>query len=475
MLHHGDQLEISKEALNAVQHCRSFLDSVLAGEDVQIYGINTGFGSLCNITISKKELGKLQVNLVRSHACGVGEKIGVEMVKAILLLKIIGLSKGYSGVSLETINRLVYFYNKGIYPVIYEMGSLGASGDLAPLAHLSLPLIGEGEVWFQGEVVSTDQVLKNNGLSGITLQSKEGLALLNGTQFSTAHLLQSLISAEKILNVASLTAAFSLEAFNCRLSPFNQLLHNLRPHAGQISVAGEILEYLHGSNIGSRKKTSVQDPYSFRCIPQVHGASYDAFTHAVQVLETEINSVTDNPTVFPDDNDVLSGGNFHAQPIALVLDYLSIAIAEIGNIAERRIYQLINGERSLPDFLSNNPGLESGLMIAQYTAASLVSQNKQYAVPASTDSIVSSAGQEDHVSMAANAGLKCLKICENVKWILAIECICAHQGVEMQKDVRLSEQMRKEHLRFRSIVPHLDQDRYLNNDILLAKDYLFNR
>src|SRR5690606_11820650 len=418
-------IALSEEAKVNIAKCREYLDRKMAQNSDPIYGINTGFGSLYNIKIDSEDLSQLQVNLVKSHACGTGSEVPRAIVKIMLLLKIQSLSYGYSGVQLETVERLIDFYNHDIIPVIYTQGSLGASGDLAPLAHLSLPLIGEGEVWFSGKRVHGREMLSAMNWEPITLQSKEGLALLNGTQFMSAYGVYVLLKACKYTYLADLIGTISLEAFDGRPEPFNDLIHYVRPHKGQVVTAARVLEFLEGSELINRPKQHVQDPYSFRCIPQVHGASKDAIEYVKRVFKTEINSVTDNPNVFVQDDLILSGGNFHGQPLAITLDFLGIALAELGSISERRTYQLISGLRDLPPFLVKKPGLNSGFMIPQYTAASIVSQNKQLATPASVDSIVSSNGQEDHVSMGANAATKVLQIVDNLERILAIELMNA--------------------------------------------------
>lgn len=458
-------VELSEEAKVNIAKCREYLDQKMQNNERPIYGINTGFGSLCNVKVESADLSQLQVNLVKSHACGTGQEVPRAVVKIMLLLKIQSLSYGYSGVQLETVQRLIDFYNHDILPVIYTQGSLGASGDLAPLAHLSLPLIGEGEVWFNGKRVHGRQMLSAMGWQPITLQSKEGLALLNGTQFMSAYGVYVLLKASKYSYLADLIATLSLEAFDGRPEPFNELIHYVRPHKGQVVTAARVLEFLEGSELISRPKEHVQDPYSFRCIPQVHGASKDAIEYARKVFKTEINSVTDNPNVFVQDDMILSGGNFHGQPLALALDFLGIAMAELGSISERRTYQLIAGLRGLPPFLVKSPGLNSGFMIPQYTAASIVSQNKQLATPASVDSIVSSNGQEDHVSMGANAATKALQIVDNLERILAIELMNAAQALEFRRPARTSEFLESFVKSFRMDVPTVDTDRILHHDI----------
>ena len=421
----GLTLEFSEESKINIQKCRDYLDKKMATHDDAIYGINTGFGSLYNIKIEKEDLSKLQENLVKSHACGTGSEVPSEIVKIMLLLKIQSLSYGYSGVQMITVQRLIDFYNNDILPVVYTQGSLGASGDLAPLAHLSLPLIGEGEVNYKGKRVHATEVNKEFGWETIKLQSKEGLALLNGTQFMSAYGSYILLKANKLSYWADLIGAMSLEGFDGRKEPFNELIHMIRPHKGQIVTAQRVLEFLEESEIIAQPKQHVQDPYSFRCMPQVHGASKDAIDYVTKVFKTEINSVTDNPNVFRESDEIISGGNFHGQPLAIALDFLAIALSELGSISERRTYQLISGLRGLPAFLVSNPGLNSGFMIPQYTAASIASQNKQLCSPASVDSIVSSNGQEDHVSMGANAAVKALQVVNKLETILAIELMNA--------------------------------------------------
>lgn len=459
------KLALSDEAKVAIEKCRTYLDTKMASNDEPIYGINTGFGSLCNVKISSENLSQLQENLVKSHACGTGEAVPHEIVKIMLLLKIQSLSYGHSGVQLQTVDRLIDFYNNDILPIIYTQGSLGASGDLAPLAHLSLPLLGEGEVYYDGFRQPASKVLEKMNWKPIILQSKEGLALLNGTQFMSAYGSYILLKAMKFSYFADVIGAISLEAFDGRKEPFNPLIHYIRPHKGQIVTAERILEFLEGSQIIQQPKQHVQDPYSFRCMPQVHGASKDTIDYVKKVFKTEINSVTDNPNIFIESDIIVSGGNFHGQPLAITLDFLAIALSELGSISERRTYQLISGLRGLPAFLVDNPGLNSGFMIPQYTAASIVSQNKQLATPASIDSIVSSNGQEDHVSMGANAATKCLKIMENLERILAIELMNASQAIEFRRPLQSSEFIETFLKSYRDEVPFVKEDRILHYDI----------
>lgn len=466
------KLDLSEEAILNIRKSHDYLQNKIKNNDTPIYGINTGFGSLCDVKISSEHLSKLQENLVMSHACGTGDLVPKTIVKIMLLLKIQSLSYGYSGVQLETVKRLIDFYNEDIIPVIYQQGSLGASGDLAPLAHLSLPLLGHGAVYQGADRVEAAAVLKAKGWDPIVLKAKEGLALLNGTQFMSAYGIYCLLKGYELSYLADLIAAISMDAFNCNMSPFNPLVHMVRPHRGQVKTAAQILEFLSDSEIAASEDKKVQDPYSFRCVPQVHGASKDTLYFVQKTMKTEINSVTDNPNIFVADDLIISGGNFHGQPLAMGLDYLAIAMAELGNISERRTYQLVSGLRDLPAFLVNNPGLNSGFMIPQYTAASIVSQNKQYATPASIDSIVSSNGQEDHVSMGANAATKCYKVIENLHTILSIELMNASQALEFRKPKKSSPFIEAFLESYRNVVPFVAEDRLLASDIHATIDFL---
>ncbi len=423
------KLKLSDSVAQKVAKNRSYLEKVISSSSSAIYGINTGFGSLCDIRISDENLEELQLNLIRSHACGMGDLVPLEVVKIIFLLKIKNLCLGFSGVRLSLIEKMIEYFNHEIYPVIYTLGSLGASGDLAPLAHLSLTLIGEGDVWFGGQIYPAAQILKKLNISPTNLESKEGLALLNGTQFCTAYGVFNLLSAYRIIDWANAISAFSLSAFDCSVKPFDASLHKVRRQFGQISISRRIVSLISEINSYSEISQYVQDPYSFRCIPQVHGASLDLINFFTNTIHNEINAVTDNPTVFDQEDKILSGGNFHAQPIALGLDILAMALSELANISERRIFHLISGKRELPAFLTPNAGLNSGLMIAQYTAAGIVSQNKQLCTPASVDSIVSCNGQEDHVSMGANAATKCYQVVLNTLRVLGIELIVSNQAL----------------------------------------------
>ncbi len=465
-------ISLDDKVIQKVNKCRSFLDSKVEDNSAVFYGINTGFGSLCNKVISKTDLKQLQTNLVKSHACGSGDEIDPIIVKIMILLKIKSLSLGHSGITMNTLNRLVYMFNNNILPVIYEMGSLGASGDLAPLAHLSLGLIGEGYVDYNGKRLKTKNVLNELGLEPIELASKEGLALLNGTQFMSAFAAYSLMKINHLYSWIEKISAISIDAFNCSLDPYNPLIHQVRPHKGQIKVAKKVLELLSDSSISSTKKDNVQDPYSFRCIPQVHGASIEVVERVSKVVELEINSVTDNPTIFPDENLILSAGNFHGQPLALSLDALCISVAELGSISERRIYKLISGQRDLPDFLVANPGLNSGFMIPQYTAASIVSKNKVLCHPASVDSIDSSNGQEDHVSMGSIAAVKLLSIVENVERIVSIELMTSTQAIEFRKPLLTSSELQKLIVEYRKFVNYVDQDVILHDNMQKSLSFI---
>lgn len=467
----GYKLELSKDSEAAILKCRHFLDSKMGDIGRPVYGITTGFGSLCNITVPADELSQLQHNLVMSHACGTGETVRPEIVKLMLLLKVQSLAYGHSGVQLITVQRLIDMFNNEILPVVYQQGSLGASGDLAPLAHLSLPLIGLGEVVYNGEVRDSADVWDEFGWEPIKLQSKEGLALLNGTQFMSAHAVWSLIQAERLSDWADKIGAMSLDAYDGRIEPFFPQVHEVRAHKGQIETAEHFLKLLEGSEIIKQKKVHVQDPYSFRCIPQVHGASKDTIRYVKSVIEIEINSATDNPTVFPDEDLIISAGNFHGQPIAIPMDMLTIALSELSNISERRIYKLISGQRGLPNFLVAKPGLNSGFMIPQYTAASIVSQSKGLCMPASADSIPSSQGQEDHVSMGANAATKLVRVVENTERVLAIELFNAAQALEFRRPLRSSWTIEKIFAGYRKVVPFIEDDCYMHP--LIEKSILF--
>lgn len=472
ILNSNFKLKLADPVRENIEKCRNFLDEKLKSSTNIYYGINTGFGSLCDKVISNSDLEQLQKNLVMSHACGMGDEVDPDVVKLMLLLKIKGLSLGHSGVTLELVDRLILMFNNNILPVIYSQGSLGASGDLAPLAHLSLPLIGMGYIDYNGERKKSSEVLAQLKLSPISLKAKEGLALLNGTQFMSAHAVLAIIRSSNILNWSDTIAAMSIDAFDVGKSPFIDQVHMVRNHPGQLATARNIRLILEGSQLFNKAEKAVQDPYSFRCIPQVHGATKDALNYIMDVVETEINSVTDNPTIFPDDDLIVSAGNFHGQPLALVLDQLCIAIAEIGSISERRVYKLISGQRGLPAFLIADSGLNSGYMIPQYTAASIVSKNKQLCTPASVDTIDSSNGQEDHVSMGANAATKTLEVVENVEKLLAIELLTASRGLDYRKPLKSSEKLEAILADYRKIVPFTDKDTVLYEDMQKSLAYI---
>ena len=454
----GYKLALSDDAKQRINHCREYLDKKMEDVGRPIYGVTTGFGSLCNISIDKENLSQLQKNLVMSHACGTGQRVPKEIARLMLLLKAQSLSYGHSGVQLITVERIIELFNNNIIPVVYEQGSLGASGDLSPLAHMCLPLLGLGEVEIDGEIISGEELMLRMGWEPITLCSKEGLALLNGTQFMAAYGIYSIMNARRLSSWADHIGAMSLDAFDGRIEPFEHNVHAIRPHNGQIETAEAVRNILDGSEIIRQPKQHVQDPYSFRCIPQVHGASKDTLAYVAGVLETEINSATDNPTVFPDTDEIISAGNFHGQPIALAMDFLAIAIAELGNISERRIYRIISGARGLPHFLVAKPGLNSGFMIPQYTAASIVSQSKGLCWPASCDSIPSSQGQEDHVSMGSNAATKLWKVVQNTERILAIELMNAAQALEFRRPLKSSKKIEDIFDAYRKVVPFVDND-----------------
>ena len=465
-------LKLSTESLNNVKDCRDYLDKKTNNSDSPLYGINTGFGSLYNVSIKDNDLSKLQHNLILSHACGVGDRVPLKIVKIILLLKIITLSKGNSGIHIDTLDRLIFFYNKNIFPVIFKHGSLGASGDLSPLAHLSLPLIGEGQVYCNGSIKDVKEILNKFDLSPLKLKSKEGLALLNGTQFMSGYGLHLLFQSYKISYMADLIASVSLDAFDCRTEPFDNLIQKVRLHRGQTITAERINNFRNNSEIAKSEKIHTQDPYSFRCIPQVHGATLDTIHYATSVIIKEVNSVNDNPIIFHKEDRIISGGNFHGQPLAYVLDFLKIAISEIGNISERRTYNLISGQRNLPSFLVNNPGLNSGFMIPQYTAASLVSLNKQLSSPSSVDSIVSSNGQEDHVSMGANSALLLFDISENVKKILSIELFNSAQAIDLKNPLKTSNFLHQFISIYRNKVEFISEDKLMHNEINSTLDFI---
>ena len=472
LLSNNSTFVLSGDQRNKVDACRQYLTQEIGESNRPVYGINTGFGALCNTSIPNDSLEELQYNLVRSHACGMGDVVPDEVARLMLLLKAKGLSYGHSGVSCATIDRLLHLYNAGVVPKIYTQGSLGASGDLSPLAHLALTLIGEGEVKVNGVWMETAEYYRQENLQPIKLQSKEGLALLNGTQFMSAYASWLVIKANRLSLWADVIGCLSLEGYDGRLDPFTPQVHAVRAHQGQVDTAARILQILEGSELASRDKKHVQDPYSFRCMPQVHGASKDAIRYVTGVVEREINSVTDNPTIFPEEDLIVSAGNFHGQPLALALDFLAIALAELASISERRTYKLTSGQRGLPAFLVADPGLNSGFMIPQYTAASIVSQNKQLCTPASVDTIDSSNGQEDHVSMGANAATKTYQVTRNVEQVLAIELLNAAQAVEFQRPGSTSQPLETLLKAFRAKIPFMKQDRWLHKDMVASQHFL---
>lgn len=473
ILNKGYKLALSEESKQLINDCKAYLDEKIARSEKPLYGITTGFGSLCKISISPEDLSQLQANLVMSHACSVGEPIHKDIIRLMLLLKAHALSLGKSGVQLATVERIIDMYNHDVLPVVRELGSLGASGDLAPLANLFLPLINEGAVYYKGKIQDAKEVNEKLGWSPIALGAKEGLALLNGTQFMSSHAVYALLKAFKIVKYADIIGAISLDAYDGRIDPFLPQIHEARPHPGQIETARNIRALLKDSEFQQKPKVHVQDPYSFRCIPQVHGACKDTVMYVASVVEREINSVTDNPTIFVEDDMIVSGGNFHGEPLALVLDFLSIALAELGSISERRTYRLISGDRGhLPEFLVANPGLNSGFMIPQYAAAAIVSKNKQLCTPCSVDSIPSSNEQEDHVSMGGNAATKTVKVCENAERILAIELLNAAQAIDLQRPTKTSPYLEEFLKEFRTIVPFNQEDRVMYKDIDAATAFL---
>lgn len=465
------RLVLSEKSIQAIEKCRRYLDTKMEDIGRPVYGVTTGFGSLCNVTIPADKLSQLQYNLVVSHACGSGETVRPEIVRLMLLLKVQSLSYGHSGAQLATVQRLIDMFNNDILPVVYQHGSLGASGDLAPLAHLSLPLLGLGEVLYKGKVRPSAEVAAEFGWQPITLQSKEGLALLNGTQFMGAHAVWCLLKSRRLSKWADYIGALSLDAYDGRIEPFLALTHQLRPHKGQIETGERFLHLLEGSELIKRDKVHVQDPYSFRCIPQVHGAVKDCIRYVESVIETEINSTTDNPNVFPDEDMIISAGNFHGEPVALPMDSLAVAMSELASISERRTFRLIAGQRGLPSFLVAKPGLNSGFMIPQYTAASIVSQNKGLCWPASCDSIPSSQGQEDHVSMGSNAATKLVRVVDNVEEVLGIELLNAVQALEFRRPAKTSPVLESIVSDYRRQVPFVDNDSYLHP--LIEKSVLF--
>ena len=467
-------LKLSADAVKRITHCREYLDKKIAESEKPIYGVTTGFGSLCKISISNDQLSQLQINLMMSHACGVGERVPNDIVKIMILLKVQSLSYGYSGVKLDTVERLIDLFNNDVYPVVYKQGSVGASGDLVPLAHLCLPIVGLGEVEYKGELMSGAKLCKKMGWKPVKLGSKEGLALLNGTQNMSAHAVWAMIKAERLSKWADVIAAISLEAYDGRIEPFTHAVHAVRPHQGQIETAARMRELLDGSELIKQPKVNVQDPYSFRCIPQVHGSVKDTIRYVGSVIDTEINSATDNPTVCPDEDLIISAGNFHGEPIAMPMDFLCIAMAELSNISERRTYKLVSGTRDLPSFLVAQPGVNSGFMIPQYTAAAIASQSKTLCMPSSADTIPTSQGQEDHVSMGANAGVKLCKVVENTERVLAIELFNAAQALEFRRPLKSSAVLERVLADYRKAVPFINEDQPMYPHIAKSVEFLQN-
>ena len=470
---YGDyKIELSDDAQRRISECRKYLDKKIEESTVPIYGVTTGFGSLCNVSIGSDYLAQLQINLMMSHACGTGDRVPNDIVKIMLLLKIQSLSYGFSGCQLATVNRLIDFFNNDVYPIVYMQGSLGASGDLVPLAHLSLPLVGLGEVEYKGKVLTSVEVLKKFKWQPIQLASKEGLALLNGTQNMGAFAVWSLLQSQRLSKWADKIAAMSLDAYYGLTAPFTDAVHQVRPHKGQIVTAARMRELLEGSEIIEKPKSYVQDPYSFRCIPQVHGTVKDTIEYVRSVVDVEVNSATDNPTVCPDEDLIISAGNFHGEPIAMPMDFLAIALCELSNISERRIYKLVSGTRGLPSFLVANPGVNSGFMIPQYTAASIVSLNKTLSTPSSVDSIPSSQGQEDHVSMGANAAIKLYKVVLNTERVLAIELFNAAQALDFRRPLKSSPAVEAIHAAYRKVVPFIVDDEVMYPHIAHSIEFL---
>ncbi|WP_025640628.1 histidine ammonia-lyase [Schnuerera ultunensis] len=463
---HNAKVQLSEEAISKIKKSRALVDEFVENEEV-VYGITTGFGKFSDVTISKEDTETLQTNLIRSHACGVGKPLAEEDVRGTMLLRINTLVKGYSGIRLETINVLMEMLNKGVHPVIPEKGSLGASGDLAPLAHMVLVMLGEGEAYYQGIRMSGKEAMEKAGIPTIQLTSKEGLALINGTPVMTAIGGLAAYDALNLTKIADISAALTIEALNGIIDAYDERVHTIRPHKGQIDCAKNLLNLTKSSQLTSKQgEIRVQDAYTLRCIPQIHGASRDAINYVIEKINIELNSVTDNPLIFADDKKVISGGNFHGQPMALAFDFLGIALSELANSSERRIERLVNPQLSgLPGFLTEKGGLNSGFMIPQYTAAALVSENKVLAHPASVDSIPSSANQEDHVSMGTIAARKAKEILYNTTRVLAIELYAAAQAIDFDEPKKLGEGTKIAYEAIREKVDRLYDDRIMNVDI----------
>lgn len=476
-----ESIALSSISKEKVEVSREYVNKIIENNEV-VYGVTTGFGKFCNVNISSQDTRDLQVNLIRSHSAGVGEYLSEDAVRAMMLLRANALAKGYSGIRYSTLQTLIDMLNKGVIPRVPSQGSLGASGDLVPLAHMVLVMIGEGEALYKGRVMPGKEAMQLAGIMPVTLEAKEGLALINGTQAMTAIGSLALAEAINLSRIADISAALTFEALNGVIDAFDENVNLVRPHKGQIECARNMRKLLEGSQFVTHQgNPKVQDAYTLRCIPQVHGAVRDALEHIKEIVEIEMNSATDNPLIFPESDVVISGGNFHGEPIAINMDYMGIAVSELASIAERRIERLVNPSlnEGLPAFLVDNGGLNSGLMIAQYTAASLVSENKTLATPASVDSIPSSANQEDHVSMGTIAARKARRIVENTRNVLAIELLCAAQAI----DLRLKENKEREIGKgtkiiwetIREYVPVLTEDKILNNDIKKLSWLIINR
>lgn len=476
-----EDLKSSREKLDednsAVKNSRAIVEQVLK-DGKTYYGINTGFGALANQRVSDEQLTQLQRNLILSHSVGVGDLVPKDICRLIMQLKIHALGIGYSGISEETFKRLLYFLDHDLIPAIPQKGSVGASGDLAPLAHMSLPLIGLGFFWNgeETDVIDTPKIFDEHGIEPIELQAKDGLSLINGTQLMSAYGAYVLERTLHLLKVADVASAMSLEALQGSITPFDERIHQIRPHKGQMDVAENVRYLLRDSEIleSHRHCGKVQDPYCLRCVPQVHGASRDAIRHSIETVETEINSVTDNPLVF-ENGDILSGGNFHGQPLALAMDYAKIALAELASISERRTYLLLEGHDGLPKLLMEETGINSGFMIPQYTSAALVSENKVLCHPSSVDSIPTSLGQEDHVSMGSISALNLLKVYENVETVLAIELFTAAQALDFRKPLKPGDGVEKAHKTIREAIPYATEDHYFKDDINTAVEMIHNR
>ncbi|MCE2502565.1 MAG: histidine ammonia-lyase [Chlorobi bacterium] len=465
-------VELADSVLSRIRRSRDLIDDWVNREEI-IYGVTTGFGEFANIVISRDELEILQANLIRSHAIGAGKPMEVPLVRAMIALRVNALAKGFSGIRIETVKTLLEMLNKNVIPVVPKQGSVGSSGDLVQLAHLVLAGMGEGHVWKDDKAVPAGPELEEKGISPLNLTAKEGLALINGTQMMTAYGILALDKARRLVTTADIVGALSVEALKGTDRAYDERLHNARPHAGQQTVASNLRALMEGSEIRESHRHGddrVQDAYSLRCIPQIHGASRDAIDYVYSVLQIEINSATDNPLIFPDDQEYIEGGNFHGQPVALALDFLTIALSELSNVSERRTERLVNGALSrLPHFLTTQGGLNSGYMIAQYTAASIVSENKVLAHPASVDSIPTSANQEDHNSMGSIAARKSLRVAENLESVLAIEYLCSCQGIDFRHPLKPGLALIPPYELLRAHVPHLKQDRVLHDDFTSAR------